>query len=44
MIEDFDEFCLYVYVIVDEICQQLAPFLKRPGPAPVCSDSDGFDR
>jgi hypothetical protein len=40
MIEDFDEFCLYVYVIVDEICQQLSPFLKRPGPAPVCSDSE----
>lgn len=40
MIEDFDEFCLYVYVIVDEICQQLAPFLRRPGPAPLCSDSE----
>lgn len=40
MIEDFDEFCLYVYVIVDEICQQLTPFLKRPGPLPVCSDSE----
>jgi hypothetical protein len=40
MIEDFDEFCLYVYVIVDEICQQLSPFLKRPGPTPVCSDSE----
>lgn len=40
MIEDFDEFCLYVYVIIDEICQQLAPFLKRPGPKPVCSDSE----
>ncbi len=40
MIEDFDEFCLYVYVIVDEICQQLSPFLKRPGPEPVFSDSE----
>jgi hypothetical protein len=40
MIEDFDEFCLYVYVIVDEICQQLSPFLKRSGPTPVCSDSE----
>ena len=37
MIEDFDEFCLYVYVIVDEICQQLSPFLKRSGPSPVCA-------
>ena len=40
MIEDFDEFCLYVYVIIDEICQQLAPFLKRPGTKPMCSDSE----
>lgn len=40
MIEDFDDFSLYVFVIVDEICQQLAPFLKRPGPKPVCSDSE----
>lgn len=40
MIEDFDEFCLYVYVIVDEIYQQLSPFLKRPGPTPICSDSE----
>lgn len=40
MIEDFDEFCLYVFVIIDEICVQLAPFLKRPGPQPVCSDSE----
>lgn len=40
MIEDFDEFCLYVYVIVDEIYQQLSPFLKRPGPTPMCSDSE----
>jgi hypothetical protein len=40
MIEDFDEFCLYVYVIVDEIYQQLSPLLKRPGPTPMCSDSE----
>ena len=40
MIDDFDDFCLYMYVIVDEICQQSATFLKRPGPKPVCSDSE----
>jgi len=40
MINDFDDFCLYVYVIVDEICQQLTVYLKRPGPKPVCSDSE----
>lgn len=40
MIKDFDDFCLYVYVIVDEICQQLAELLKRSGPKPRCSDSE----
>jgi hypothetical protein len=40
MIHDFDDFCLLVYVIVDDICQQLEPFLRRPGPTPECSDSE----
>src|ERR687885_1067187 len=41
MIADFDDFCLYVYCIVDEIYQQLAPVLHRPGPAPTTlSDSE----
>jgi hypothetical protein len=41
MITDFDDFCLYVYCIVDEIYQQLAPHLHRPGPAPTTlSDSE----
>lgn len=40
MIHDFDDFCLLVYVIVDDLCQQLEPFLRRPGPAPDCSDSE----
>jgi len=40
MIHDFDDFCLYVYVIVDDICQKLAHLLKRPGPNPRCSDSE----
>lgn len=40
MIKDFDEFSLYVYVIIDEICHQLSPYLKRPGPKPECSDSE----
>jgi len=40
MINEFDDFCLYVYVIVDTIVQPLAMFLKRPGPQPVCSDSE----
>ncbi len=40
MIDNFDDFCLYVYVIVDDIMQQNAPVLKRRGPNPVCSDSE----
>lgn len=40
MIKDFDDFCLYVYVIVDDIWQKIAVFFKRPGPAPECSDSE----
>lgn len=41
MIEDFDDFCLWMYVIVDEIWQEIAPLMKRPGPAPsTCSDSE----
>jgi len=40
MIEDFDDFCLWMYVIVDDIWQQIAPMFKRPGPKPECSDSE----
>jgi len=40
MIHDFGDFCTYVFVIVDDIVQELAPVLKRPGPAPECSDSE----
>lgn len=41
MIEDFDDFCLWMYVLVDEIWQEIAPLFRRPGPAPsTCSDSE----
>ncbi len=40
MITNFDDFCMWNYVIVDDIWQQIAPFFKRPGPKPVCSDSE----
>lgn len=40
MIHDFEDFCTYVFVIVDDIIQELAPVLKRPGPDPDCSDSE----
>ena len=41
MITDFDDFCTYMYTIVDDIWLQIAPRFKRPGPAPTtCSDSE----
>ncbi len=40
MIADFDDFCLWMYVVIDEIWARLAPLFTRPGPAPVCSDSE----
>jgi hypothetical protein len=40
MINDFDDFCTWVYVMVDDIWLKIAPLFKRPGPAPECSDSE----
>ncbi len=40
MIADFETLCTWMYVIVDEIWQQVAPRFARPGPAPRCSDSE----
>ena len=40
MITDFDDFCLWMYVVIDDIWQQISPLYKRPGPQPVCSDSE----
>jgi hypothetical protein len=37
---DFEDFCTWMYVIVDDIYQQIAPYFHRPGPAPLCSDSE----
>lgn len=40
MIADFEDFCLYMYVLVDEWWAQIGPRYRRPGPAPACSDSE----
>lgn len=41
MIDNFDDFCLYMYYVVDNAWQQIAPLFKRPGPEPSsCSDSE----
>lgn len=36
----FEDFCLWVYCLVDEVWTQIAPQCHRPGPAPVCSDAE----
>lgn len=40
MIESFDDFCLWMYVVVDDMWQHIEPLFKRPGPKPECSDSE----
>jgi hypothetical protein len=40
MIAHFDDFCLWVYVLVDDMCKELEAHLRRPGPEPECSDSE----
>jgi len=40
MITDFEDFCTWVYVVVDDIWKPIAPFFKRPGPKPECTDSE----
>lgn len=40
MIDDFDDFCLYMYYIVDELWRGMAGQFRRPGPEPECSDSE----
>ncbi len=40
MITDFEDFCIWVFVVVDDIWKPIAPFFKRPGPKPKCGDSE----
>lgn len=40
MITDFEDFCTWMYAIVDDIWRQIAPLFRRPGPEPLCSDSE----
>lgn len=40
MITDFDEFCAWIYVLVDDAVKALARHFRRPGPRPVCTDSE----
>src|SRR6516165_3781930 len=40
MVTCFEDFCTWIYVVVDDLYQQIAPLFHRPGPAPRCSDSE----
>lgn len=40
MITDFDDFVTWMYVLVDDIWQQIGHLYYRPGPPPACSDSE----
>jgi len=40
MIAHFDDFGLWVYVVVEDMCQLPEGLMGRPGPKPTCSDSE----
>jgi hypothetical protein len=40
MLPSFEDFCTWMYVITDDLWKQIAPWFHRPGPAPLCSDSE----
>src|SRR5262249_55503876 len=40
MIDDFADFCLWTYVVVDDIWRQIGPLFRHPGPAAACADSE----
>lgn len=40
MITNFTDFCTWMYVVIDDCWKQIAPRFRRPGPKPVCSDSE----
>ena len=40
MIHGFEDFCTWAYVVVDDIWRQISPLYRRPGPLPVCGDSE----
>lgn len=40
MITDFDDFCTWMFVLIDDIWQVIGPLYRRPGPQPECSDSE----
>ena len=42
MIAPFDDFCLWVCVLVDDMCKVLEEQVRRSGPEPECSDNESI--
>ena len=40
MITNFDDFCRWMYVVMDDVGQYRAPRFGRPGPPPPWSDRE----
>jgi hypothetical protein len=40
MIDDFEDLCLHMYCMVDDIWKRVSHRFSRPGPAPDCSDQE----
>ena len=40
MIPQFEDYCLWMYVVIDELWPGVAARYRRPGPRPECSDSE----
>lgn len=40
MIAEFEDFCVWMYVVVDDVWKGLELLFRRPGPEPRCSDSE----
>ena len=40
MIADFDDFCTWMFVLIDDIWQLIGPLYRRPGPPSACSESE----
>jgi hypothetical protein len=40
MITNFDDFCMWMYCIVDDTYRQVSHLFSRPGPQPLCSDQE----
>ena len=40
MIADFEDLCLHMYCMVDDIWKRVSHLFSRPGPSPECSDSE----